>query len=95
MEHVKWLTVCDDEKGPYGLSKSEQLLQVSSLSWARTVEEQLKKLTDKLVVLDLGQRQMDIGRIVQLKDNAIQMMNAQGEVFYVNMRHVKSFHFPQ
>ena len=95
MEHVKWLTVCDDEKGPYGLSKSEQLLQVSSLSWARTLEEQLKKLTNKMVILDLGQHSLDIGRIVQLKDSAIHMMNAQGEVYFVNMRHVKSFHFPQ
>ncbi|MFJ7637326.1 DUF2642 domain-containing protein [Peribacillus sp. NPDC097225] len=95
MEHVKWLTVCDDEKGPYGLSKSEQLLQVSSLSWARTLEEQLKKLTNKLVVLDLGQHPMDIGRIIQLKDGLIHMMDAQGEEFYVNMRHVKSFQFPQ
>lgn len=95
LEHVKWLTVCNEEEGPYGLSKSEQLLQVSSLSWARTLEEQLKKLTDKLLVLDLGERQMDIGRVIRLKDNVIHMMNALGEVFYVNMRHVKSFHFPQ
>ncbi|MEJ9229113.1 DUF2642 domain-containing protein [Peribacillus butanolivorans] len=95
MDHLKWLTVCDEEKGPYGLNKSEQLLQVSTLSWARTLEEQLKKLTNKLVVLNLGRHPMDIGKISHLQDSIIEMVNAQGDTVFVNMRHVKSFHFPQ
>ncbi|MFD6441155.1 DUF2642 domain-containing protein [Peribacillus sp. NPDC060186] len=95
MDHLKWLTVCDDDKVPYGLNKSEQLLQVSTLSWARTLEEQLKKLTNKLVVFNLGRNPMDIGKINHLQDNIIEMVDAQGDPVFVNMRHVKSFHFPQ
>ncbi|MCT4478513.1 DUF2642 domain-containing protein [Peribacillus frigoritolerans] len=95
MDHLKWLSVCNDEKGPYGLNKGEQLAQVSSLSWARTLEEQVKKLTNKLVVLDLGMHPQNIGMISAVKDGIIEMVNAQGEAIFVNMRHVKSFHFPQ
>ncbi|MGE7182787.1 DUF2642 domain-containing protein [Peribacillus sp. NPDC006672] len=95
MDHLKWLSVSNDEKGPYGLNKSEQLAQVSSLSWARTLEEQMKKLTNKLVVLDLGMHPKNIGKISTVKDGIIEMVNAHGEADFVNMRHVKSFHFPQ
>ncbi|MDV7764441.1 DUF2642 domain-containing protein [Peribacillus sp. CSMR9] len=95
MDHLKWLSVTNDEKGPYGLNKTEQLAQVSSLSWARTLEEQMKKLTNKLVVLDLGMHPKNIGKVSTVKDGIIEMVNAHGEAVIVNMRHVKSFHFPQ
>ncbi|RRN69945.1 DUF2642 domain-containing protein [Peribacillus simplex] len=95
MDHLKWLSVSNDEKGPYGLNKSEQLAQVSSLSWARTLEEQMKKLTNKLVVLDLGMHPKNIGKLSTVKDGIIEMVNAHGEAVFVNLRHVKSFHFPQ
>ncbi|MFP3510736.1 DUF2642 domain-containing protein [Peribacillus sp. SIMBA_075] len=95
MDHLKWLSVTNDEKGPYGLNKSEQLAQVSSLSWARTLEEQMKRLTNKLVVLDLGMHPKNIGKVSTVKDGIIEMVNAHGEAVIVNMRHVKSFHFPQ
>lgn len=95
MDHLKWLSVTNDEKGPYGLNKSEQLAQISSLSWARTLEEQMKKLTNKLVVLDLGMHPKNIGKLSTVKDGIIEMVNAHGEAIFVNMRHVKSFHFPQ
>ncbi|MGG4265254.1 DUF2642 domain-containing protein [Peribacillus simplex] len=95
LDHLKWLSVSNDENGPYGLDKSEQLAQVSSLSWARTLEEQMKKLTNKLVVLDLGMHPKNMGKISTVKDGIIEMVNAHGEAVFVNMRHVKSFHFPQ
>ncbi|CAH0137683.1 hypothetical protein SRABI96_00398 [Peribacillus sp. Bi96] len=95
MDHLKWLSVCDDVNGPYGLNKAEQLAQVSTISWARTLEEQVKKLANKLVVLDLGMHPKNIGKISTVKNGIIEMADAHGEEIFVNMRHVKSFHFPQ
>ncbi|MDQ0883040.1 hypothetical protein [Peribacillus sp. V2I11] len=43
--------------------------------------------TNKLVMLFLAMHP-------RILEGAVRLMNAQGDSIFVNMRHVKSFHFP-
>lgn len=48
----------------------------------------------KLVVFDLGDQEGEIGFQAALENNVIEMINANGEKRYWNLRHLKSIHLP-
>lgn len=51
--------------------------------------------TNILVVLDLVMHPQICGMISAVKDGIIELMNALWGGGFINMSHVKSFHFPQ
>lgn len=94
LEHLKWLVPYDGVQTPYSLNKHEFPLYPSNISLARSFEEQLKKLEDRLVVFNLGKTPNHIGLLKKVDNNIIELINAENEVVYLTHKHIMSIHLP-
>ncbi len=94
LEHVKWLIPYNDAQTPYSLSKQELPLSPATISLARTLDEQLKKLEGKLVVFDVAKTPNHIGLLQKADNNMIELITARNEIVYWNQKHLKTVHLP-
>jgi ribosome maturation factor RimP len=94
IRHLKWFIPYSIEETPYDLNKNELPVKPSSITLARTLEEQLKKSVGKLIVFDLGENKNKVGKIVKLENNQIKIVIARSEIVYINYNHIKTVHFP-
>ncbi|PWK14893.1 DUF2642 domain-containing protein [Tumebacillus permanentifrigoris] len=94
LEHLKWLIPYPAQDTPYALNQSLLPVNPNPLPLSRNFDEQVKKLVGKLVVFDLGDHEEKIGLLTAVDKNVIEMINANGEVRYWNLRHLKSIYSP-
>jgi len=92
-QHLKWLIPYNQNQTPYGLDKQKFPVNPSSITLARTFEEQVKKLQGQMVVFDLGEDKDKIGQLKSVKDNIIELVTAREETVFSNTRHIKTLHF--
>lgn len=94
LDHLKWLMPYPNNNTPYSLSQSSLPVNPSALPLSRTFEEQCKKLVGSLVVFDLGDNPDKIGLLQNVEDHRLQLVNANGEQTFWNLRHLKTIHAP-
>jgi len=94
LDHLKWLTPCNQNITPYTLNKEllpvRPSITIASPSW----EEQLKKLENNFVVFDMGEESDKIGLLKKIENNLIELITANGETVHLNLTHIKSVHAP-
>lgn len=94
MNHVKWLIPYPLNTTPYSLTNQNQYLTPQNATLSRSFEEQLKKFTDELVILDGGHNKDKIGLLKNVRNNKIALITAEGETVYWNLTHIKTVQFP-
>ncbi|MEI4622531.1 DUF2642 domain-containing protein [Bacillus pfraonensis] len=94
LKHLKWLIPYQENQIPYSLSKNELPVNPLNITIARTFEEQLIKMSGKMMVFDLGEHANKIGKMTKIEDSHIELVKARDEKIYLNIKHVKSVHFP-
>ncbi|MBE1440718.1 DUF2642 domain-containing protein [Paenibacillus sp. OAS669] len=94
MQHMKYLKPYDPNVTPYSLNQERFPLSPSTITLARTFDQQLKKLEGQFVVLDIGENPNKIGQLKSLQNNLIEMVAAGGETLFLHMEHVKTVHLP-
>lgn len=92
--HVKYLVPYKDSETPYGLEKERLSPTASKLTLARTFSEQMKKLKQHIVLLDLGIKTYKVGKLAEVNDNQIELITARNQHFHFNLHHIKTVHFP-
>ncbi|ENQ3105985.1 hypothetical protein SAMN04488168_113101 [Bacillus sp. 491mf] len=92
--HVKYLVPYKDAETPYGLEKERLSPTSSKLTLARTFSEQMKKLKQHIVLLDLGIQTYKIGKLTEVTDSQIELITARNQHFHFNLHHIKTVHFP-
>ncbi|WP_010283762.1 hypothetical protein [Bacillus timonensis] len=93
LNHIKWLIPYPANKTPYSLDKdSPSLAPELSIPVARSFTEQLKKLENKLVMIDVGEHSDKIGVLQKFRNNKITLISADGERIYRNVEHIKTIH---
>ncbi|MEH7332554.1 DUF2642 domain-containing protein [Neobacillus drentensis] len=94
MNHVKWLIPYPPNTTPYSLSR-ENLQQMSKTTpLARSLDEQLKKFENQLVIIDGGEHTEKIGLLQKIRNNKIILITADGEKVFRNLEHIKTIQLP-
>jgi hypothetical protein len=94
LEHVKWLVPYPTDVTPYSMSHKDLHVNPSMRPLSRTFEEQCKRLAGNLVVFDLGDDSDKIGLLVSVEDSQVEMVTANCETRFWNVRHLKTVHVP-
>lgn len=92
LQHIKWLLPYNTNLTPYTLSNTDLPVVPSNIPLSRTFEEQLKKYTGQLLVFDLGDNPNKIGLVKSLSNNIVELVNAEGQLIYWKLSHLKSVH---
>ncbi|MDC2866161.1 DUF2642 domain-containing protein [Bacillus sp. BP-3] len=92
--HVKYLIPYQEAETPYGLERERLSPAASKLTLARTFSEQLKKLKQHIILLDLGIHAYKVGKLTEVTDNQIELITARNQHFHFNLYHIKTVHFP-
>lgn len=94
MHHVKWLIPYPPNTTPYSLDNQNLPLKPVSTPLARSFEEQLKKLQNQLIIIDGGDNPEKIGLLQTVRNNKMTLVNANGEILFRNLEHIKTIQLP-
>jgi hypothetical protein len=92
LNHLKWLIPYTNNQRPYGLSNANLPVNPSNLTFARSFEVQIDKLTGELVVFNIGETESVIGKIQSIKNNFVELIRAKEDPIYINLQHIKTVH---
>ncbi|MBM7585267.1 hypothetical protein JOC86_001809 [Bacillus pakistanensis] len=94
LQHLKWIIPYSSNISPYKLSAENLPVNPISMSLARSFEVQIGKLSNKLIVFNLGKNEDLIGRIENIDNNIIEIITARGNSSYLNLQHIQTVHIP-
>ena len=61
---------------------------------ARSLDEQLKKFENQLVIIDGGENTEQIGLLQKVQNNKVILITAEGDTMYWNLEHIKTIQLP-
>lgn len=92
-KHLKWLIPYSEHKLPYGLSKEELLIQTrKDQPYTSTFNSQIEQLKNKLVVINLGEKYTQIGKVKNVINKLVELVLADSRSIYVNTSHIKTIY---
>lgn len=94
LQHVKWLIPYHSGVTPYTLRSEALPVTPTSIAMQRSLDEQLKKMQNTLLVLDYGEHPLKIGLLKKVYDGAIQLIAADGQEMYWRISHIQTIHSP-
>lgn len=93
VEHIKWLALTEKNQTFYSKGRTDFEVEHTLTSVAAaTFEQQLNKMIDKIIVLDMGTEPNKIGLVVNVSGDFIELINANEETYLLNTKHIKMFH---
>lgn len=94
MQHLKYMIPYDSNVTPYSLTQERFPLSPTTVTLARTFDQQLKKLEGQFVILDLGEHPNKIGQLKSIQNSLIELIAADGETVFLHLDHIKTVHLP-
>ena len=94
MKHLKWLIPYQGYKRPYDLTHNEFPVVPIGLSLSRTLEEQLKKVINQIVIFDLNENPNKVGKLTSIRENQLTLVTAKKGQIFINFHHIKCVQFP-
>lgn len=92
-KHLKWLIPYFNNEFPYGLGEQEFLsLSSHTHAYKNTFASQIAELKNQLVVINLERDFSHIGKLQNINDSIIVMLNGKSEVTYFNLSHIQTLH---
>ena len=92
IEHIKWLIPFAQGHKLYGseynFSSSQQRMKRLHSSF----EKQVEKFINKIVVLNISERESFIGKINKVEEQIVEFQSAKTSPIYLNLRHIKTLH---
>ena len=88
--HIKWL-IPYLSKTPYQI-KTDQSKVIPRESFAHTFEDQLKTFTGKIVIFGFGKDPQNVGLLLKVGNNLVELITGDGQILYLNIDHIKSLH---
>ncbi|MGJ7913277.1 DUF2642 domain-containing protein [Neobacillus sp. LXY-1] len=92
LNHLKWLIPYTNNIRPYGLNNSSLPVNPNNITFARSFEVQIDKLTGELVIFNIGENDNVIGKIQTIKNNFVELITAKEEPVFLNLQHIKTVH---
>lgn len=94
LNHLKWLIPYNQNTTPYTLSNEHLPVNPPNIPLLRSFEDQLQKLTGRLVVFDVGENPLKIGLLNKVNNNFVELVVASGDIVYLKINHIKSVQIP-
>ena len=92
LNHLKWLIPYSQNERPYGLDGYAILLEPDNNSLASTLEAQVKKVENKMVVFNIDGNKSHIGIVNKIEGQIVEIQTARAHPIYLNLHHIKTFH---
>lgn len=89
--HLKWLIPYIHGEEPYGLSKNNYKMSISDRQYKQYFSMQFAELIGRLVVINVGDKVPDIGKVETIHNNIVELRTAK-ENLYINMDHIQTIH---
>jgi len=93
IKHIKTIVPYSHQQKPYQLTDDEFLITACNEHFPSTFEAQIGNLRNKLIVLNLSEKNNFTGKITEIKGSIIQFQTAKDIVYY-NLQHIKTIHTP-
>ncbi|MWV45972.1 DUF2642 domain-containing protein [Paenibacillus sp. HJL G12] len=94
LHHVKYICPLPPNMTPFYLSQHHFQLQQPAVSLSRTLEQQLEKFQNELVIFDLGESPLKAGLLKKVDNRIMELVEAGGNTIFLHCDHVKSVHLP-
>ncbi|KQL46320.1 hypothetical protein AN963_15250 [Brevibacillus choshinensis] len=91
--HLKWLIPYPEISTAHTHSHSSHNTHPSPVKFARTFEEQLKRMIGSIVAFDLGSNPEMVGLLQNVRYHTAEVVTANQKQFYWNLQHIKTAHF--
>ena len=91
-KHLKWLIPHMPNERPYDLSEVEFNWQPVEKGFKENFVQQITALTNKLVVLNFGEKIHHIGKIKSISNAMLELKIAKDKSIYVNIAHIQTIH---
>ncbi|MCJ8006420.1 DUF2642 domain-containing protein [Lederbergia wuyishanensis] len=92
LNHLKWLIPYSENERPYNLSEEHFPVQLTDLSLSRTFEVQVSKFKNKMVMINIGEKEHHIGKINNVQDQIVEIQTADPTPYYLTLNHIKTLH---
>lgn len=93
INHIKWLALTNRNQTYYSKDRKDLSIQATlNAIAAQTFEQQLDKMTGNIIVLDMGTEQNNIGLVVSVSSDFIELMSANEDIHLLNINHIKMFY---
>ncbi len=94
LHHVKSICPLPPTMTPYYLSQHLIQVQQPAVSLSRTLDQQLEKFQNELVIFDLGESPLKAGLLKKVDNRIIELVEAGGSTILLHCDHIKSIHLP-
>ncbi|WP_026908044.1 hypothetical protein [Paucisalibacillus globulus] len=90
INHLKWLIPYPQNQRPYGLEDHNFPVQMANLLLSRTFEVQLEKCKGKIIILNIGEKEQYIGKLIKVIGPIVELKNARSKPVLINLQHIKT-----
>jgi len=94
LHHVKYICPLPPNMTPFYLSQHPFHLQQPAVPLSRTLEQQLEKLQNELVIFDMGESPLKAGLLKKVDNRIVELIEAGGKTVFLHCDHIKSIHLP-
>lgn len=94
IHHLKYIIPSPSESRPFAMDHQHFPIQPSSLSLARTLDQQLQKMVGKLVILNLRYKPEQTGLLKSINDKLLEVIDAEGSTRIMHTSHIQTLHLP-
>jgi len=94
LHHVKYICPLPPNMTPSYLNQHLFQLQQPALPLSRTLDQQLEKFQNELVIFDLGESPLKAGMLKKVDNRIIELVEAGGNTILLHCDHIKSIHLP-
>lgn len=90
LNHIKWLIPYISDQKPYGLTKEDFPIDQYSVELPQNLDNLVKKIKDELVIINLGEKSYQIGKLVDFSGNFVEILTTRSVPYYINIQHIQS-----
>ncbi|MEC0371648.1 DUF2642 domain-containing protein [Paenibacillus chibensis] len=94
LHHVKYLCPLPPSMTPFSLNQHLFQVQQPAIPLSRTLDQQLEKFQNELVIFDLGESPLKAGLLKKVDNRMIELVEAGGTTILLHCDHIKSIHLP-
>lgn len=90
LKHIKWIIPYSSNQHPYGLTKEDFPIDQYSIQLPQTIENLVKKIKDELVIINLGEKNHQSGKIVSISGQFVEVLTTRSVPYFININHIQT-----
>ena len=92
LNHLKWIIPYSTNERLYDLDDHDIRLQSNNVRVEKNFGDQVKKIKNEIVVLNIGGSKSYIGKVNNVEDQIVEFQTARTHPVFLNLQHIKTLH---